>query len=78
MPHSTDELRGHAALGLLESLLVVLEEKVILTPRDVDAVFTAAIDAFRTDGRENHNGASEAVAALLERVQVDGNSVRKT
>ena len=77
MAEKSAELRGRAALGLLESLLAVLVEREVLTRDEVDEVFATAADAFRTAGHEGLDGENEAIARLLEKVQVGSDGVTR-
>ena len=70
------EKRGRASLVLVEALIYMLVEKQILAQDDVDAMFDAAVDAMRAGGDSGDNGGNEAIARLLERLQVAGDGVR--
>ena len=69
-----DDSEGVAALTLVESLLVTLEDAGLLSPAEVDDVYETAIAAHRMEGDE---AADPAAARILERLHAHGNSVRR-
>lgn len=68
---------ARAALGLLESLLILLVEKKVLSAEELDETFDVAINAFREAAEAGENGDNLAAARLLERVQRSGNAVTR-
>lgn len=71
------DLAGIAALTLVESLMIHLEEKGIVTAPERDQIFDTAIDAHREANKEDDATAHQAVVALLRtlRDRSDGVSV---
>lgn len=69
-------VQGIAALSLLEALILVLLERGTLTDDELDVAFNAAIGAHRSHNGGTRGSNNVAVARLLERLQVHGNSVR--
>ncbi len=70
-----DEAEALAALSLLESLVVALEDRGLLSAMDVEEIYGAAIAAHR--GAETAVCKHEAAARILERGQVRGNGLRR-
>ncbi|MEM6438968.1 MAG: hypothetical protein AAF763_04605 [Pseudomonadota bacterium] len=61
-----------AALSLLESLMLTLEERGIIDPSDVEEVYDVAISAHLDAG----GGRDDEIARLLHRLKVRGSPAR--
>jgi hypothetical protein len=69
-----EEAEALAALTLVESLVLALEERGLLSAMDVEEIYAAAIAAHR--GAAAAAGRHEAAARILERGQVRANGLR--
>lgn len=77
MPNSID-IAGTAALTIVESLLLALNDHDILPEIEIMAVLSDAVNVHRNavpgDGMEETHG---AVAAMIQKIIDGGNSVRR-
>ncbi len=67
---------GIAALSLLEAIILTLQSKGVLLSDEVDEAFDAAIAAHRHSHDGHSSSENVQAAAILSRLQVEGNSVR--
>lgn len=76
MPYSPD-VSGAAALTILESLLLALHDRKVLPEHEIVGILrdAARAHAEMPEAAENP-GHHAAVAALIDRILTDGNSVR--
>ena len=70
------EIFGICALSLLEALILIMREKSLITEDELDEAFDAAIDAHRLRHDEHSGDQNRVAAMLLDRLRVNGNSVR--
>ncbi len=78
MPPIAPDVSGIAALTILESLLLALNDRNVLPEKEIvgilrDAALAHANVPETRDGPGHH----QAVAALINRILDDGNSVRR-
>lgn len=71
------DVAGIAALTLVESLMIHLEEKGVVTPAERDQIFDTAIDAHVEANGQDESSPHQSVVALLRtlRDRSDGVSV---
>ena len=67
---------GVAALSLLEAIILTLVERDLISDAELDDAFRAAIDAHLHHADAHDDRTNRQVARVLERLRVEGNSVR--
>lgn len=72
-----NDIAGTAALAILESLLLALNDKKILPEREIVGILTDAAAAHESAPPGVHDALNAAVAALINSILAGGNSVRR-
>ena len=72
-----NDIAGTAALAILESLLLALNDKKILPEREIVGILTDAAAAHENAPSGVHDALNAAVAALINSILAEGNSVRR-
>lgn len=72
----TTDVHGLAAMTLVEAILLTLQSKGILRSDEVDEIFEVAIAAHRNRHEEHSKTTNASAARILDRLRVEGNSVR--
>ena len=75
-PTAASLVYGIAALSLLEAVILTLQSRGLLTTDEIDEAFDAAISAHQHSHESHTKIENEMAASILNRLRVEGNSVR--
>jgi len=72
-----NDVAGTAALAICESLLLALNDRNILPEHEIVGILTDAAAAHENAARGDKDALNDAVAALINGILANGNSVRR-